>query len=179
MKYTDRMIREYMSDTAFQSAFRRYCGEMGIRVTNWDGLFAAMGETGREFTWTQRDGAGQVQSFAAGMNATDRDCTWTRRDENGEVVGFIQFTAMDMMSWFFRARCGFIREFWIAPALRRQGHGTQLLRMAEEHLAAQGCAYILLTTDSAPDFYRRHGYTRQKGIAARNEADVFVKALEQ
>lgn len=179
MQYTDTLICDVTNDAAFQTAFRRYFGEMGCRVTNWEGFFAGMSENGREYTWTHRDEAGQVMSFMAGMSAADRDWAWTRRDASGEVVGFIQFTAMDMGSWFFTAKCGFIREFWITPELRRQGHGTALLRMAEEQLAAQGCGWVMLTTDTAPDFYRKNGYTQQKAIRARNRADVYAKPLIQ
>lgn len=176
MKYTDTLISQY-DDAAFQAAFRAYFEELGCRVTNWDGLFAGMGEKGRDATWTHRDESGHVVSFAAWMNADAQDYAWVRRDESGAVVGFIQFTVMDMQSWFFTAKCGFIREFWIAPALRRQGHGTELLKMAEEWLASHSCAYAFLTTSTAPQFYQRHGYTPRREIHARNEDAVYVKAL--
>lgn len=115
MKYTDTLISQY-DDAAFQTAFRAYFGELGCRVTNWDGLFAGMGEKGRDATWMRRDESGHVVNFVAWMNADERDYAWVRKDESGAVVGFIQFTTMDMQSWFFTVKCGFIREFWIAPA---------------------------------------------------------------
>ena len=176
MEYTDTLISQY-DDAAFQTAFRAYFGELGCRVTNWDGLFAGMGEKGRDSTWTRRDESGHVVNFVAWMNADEQDHTWVRKDESGAVVGFIQFTTMDMQSWFFTVKCGFIREFWIAPALRRQGHGTELLKMAEEWLISQGCAYAVLTTSTAPQFYQQHRYTRHREIQARNEEVVYVKAL--
>ncbi len=176
MKYTDVLINNY-DDAAFQTAFRAYLEELGCRVTNWDGLFAGMGERGREYTWTRRDAAGQVTAFAAWMNADEHDAAWVRRDEEGRVVGFIQFTPMELSSWFFRVQCGFIREFWVAPELRRQGHGAQLLQLAEETLTDCGCAYAILTTDTAPDFYRRHGYGHLPEMTARNNSPVFVKRL--
>lgn len=176
MKYLDTLISQF-DDAAFQTAFRAYFGELGCQVTNWDGLFAEMGKKGRDASWARRDGTGTVVSFAAWMNAAEQDFAWVRKDEAGAVAGFIQFTAMDMQSWFFSVKCGFIREFWVAPALRRQGHGTALLRMAEEWLASQGCTYAMLTTDTAPLFYQRHGYTLHREINARNQADVYVKPL--
>lgn len=176
MKYTDVLMTAY-DDMAFREAYRTYIAEMGCRVTNWDGLFAAMGETGRDYAWTQRDEDGRVVGFASGMSADERDYTWTRRDEDGRVMGFIQFTPMELTSWFFWAKVGFIREFWMAPEMRRQGHGTELLQMAEKELKAQGCAYAILTTDTAPDFYRKSGYTLQSGITARNASPVYAKAL--
>ena len=176
MKYTDTLISSF-DDAAFQSAFRTYFGELGVKVTNWNGLFAAMSETHREYTWTHRDDAGCVQSFAAWMNENEQDHAWVRQDEHSQVTGFIQFTTMDVGSWFFRAKCGFIREFWIRQDLRRQGQGSQLLTKAEEWLREQGCLCVLLTTDTAPDFYLQHGYSLQKGIEARNRDDVYIKLL--
>ena len=156
----------------------RYFGELGCRVTNWAGLFAAMGETGREYTWTHRDDAGHVTRFFSGVSADERDHAFLLRDETGEVVGFIQFTTMHLDSWFFTAKCGFIREFWLRADLRRQGYGTKLLRQAEEWLREQGCLCVLLTTETAPEFYRKHGYTQQMGMEARNTEPVFGKLLE-
>ena len=177
MTYTTQYTTDF-TDAAFQTAFRTYFGELGCRVTNWDGLFAAMGETGREYTWTHRDDAGRVTRFVSGIDADERDHALTLRDDKGEVVGFIQFTPICLDSWFFTAKCGFIREFWLRADLRRQGHGTTLLRQAEEWLREQGCLCVLLTTVTAPEFYRKNGYTKQKGIEARNTEPVFTKMLE-
>ena len=168
MIYTTQHTTDF-TDAAFQQAFRTYFGELGCRVTNWDGLFAAMGETGREYTWTHRDDAGRVTRFISGINADERDHALTLRDETGEVVGFIQFTTIHMDSWFFTVKCGFIREFWLQSNLRRQ---------AEEWLWEQGCSCVLLTTVTAPDFYRKNGYTQQNGIEARNTEPVFTKMLK-
>ncbi len=65
MKYTDTLISQY-DDAAFQTAFRAYFGELGCRVTNWDGLFAGMGEKGRDATWTRRDESGHVVTLWPG-----------------------------------------------------------------------------------------------------------------
>ena len=176
MPYTDTITTDF-TDAALQTAFRRYFGELGVRITNWDGLFAAMGAVGREYSWAHKDDAGRITSFVSGVNADERDHALVRRDEAGQVTGFIQFTTMDLSSWFFRAKCGFIREFWIREDLRRQGHGSVLLRQAEDWLRAQGCLCVLLTTDTAPEFYRKHGYILQKGIEARNRDDVYSKPL--
>lgn len=176
MTYHDELLKDY-GDPALQAAFRAYFGELGCRVTNWEGLFAGMNEVGRDYTWTQRDGAGQVVSFISGLDAQERDLSWVRRDEQGRVVAFIQFTPMRMCSWFFSARGGFIREFWVTPAERGKGHGSALLANAEAWLREQGCAFAILTTDTAPDFYRRRGYAQQPGITARNGSPVFVKTL--
>lgn len=178
MKYITQYTTDF-SDTAFQAAFRVYFGELGCRVTNWDGLFAAMSETGREYTWTHRDHTGRMTRFVSGVDAEERDHAFTLRDETGSVVGFIQFTAMHLDSWFFNAKCGFIREFWMRADLRRQGHGSALLHLAEDWLREQGCLCVLLTTVTAPGFYCKHGYTHQAGIEARNQEAVFTKMLTE
>ena len=177
MSYTIEHTTNF-TDAAFQRAFRTYFGELGCRVTNWEGLFAAMGETGREYTWTHRDGTGRLSRFVSGISAEERDHAFLLRDETGEAAGFIQFTTMHMDSWFFTAKCGFIREFWLRSDLRRQGHGTKLLRKAEEWLRQQDCLCVLLTTVTAQEFYRKNGYTQQNGIEARNTEPVFAKLLK-
>ena len=176
MHYTDMLTTDF-TDAAFQTAFRTYFGELGVCVTNWDGLFAAMGAAGRDYCWTHKDETGRISSFVSGVHADERDHAFVRRDTDGLVIGFIQFTTMDMSSWFFRAKCGFIREFWIREDLRRQGHGSALLKNAENWLQAQGCLCVFLTTDTAPDFYVKHGYTLQKEIEARNKDAVYMKHL--
>ncbi len=148
--YQDQLITMY-DDAAFQAAFRAYFAELGCRVTNWAGLFDEMTASG--------------------------DRTWLRRDDAGRVVGFIQLAETEMKDWFFTAKCGFIREFWIDPSWRRQGHGSALLRLAEESLREAGCGYALLTSDTAPEFYLAHGYQQHAWIRAVNESAVFGKAL--
>lgn len=152
MHYTDTLMTDF-SDAALQHAFRTYFGELGVNVTNWDGLFAEM--------------------------SAGEDEVLVRRDESGAVVGFILFVASAVTAWrgFFQTRVGCIEEFWIAGAYRGQGHGRALLRLAEEHLVRQGCAYAILTTDTAPAFYEKNGYALQAGIQAKNGAPVYLKPL--
>lgn len=150
MEYKDQIIRDY-SGQAFQAAFRAYFDEMGGQVSNWDGLFAQMTDEGEP--------------------------TVIRMDENGRVIGFIQFCRIEMTCWFFEDRCGFIREFWIAPEHRGRGHGTALLAQAEGWFRRQGIARMLLTTDTAEGFYMLHGYHRDESMVAKNRSPVYVKVI--
>ena len=109
MTYTIEYTTDF-TDAAVQRAFRTYFRELGCRVTNWEGLFAAMGETGREYTWTHRDDTGRMSRFVSGINADERNHAFLLREETGQAAGFIQFTTMHMDSWFFTVKCGFIRE---------------------------------------------------------------------
>ena len=147
---TDLLISDF-SDIRFQEAFQTYFREIGVNVRNWDGLFREMTEDG--------------------------NLAWLRLSEDGGVIGFIQFKPIALANWFFEEKAGFIREFWVAEAHRGQGHGSALLRMAESHFMGQGVHRILLTTDSAPDFYQKHGYRKNPSIQAKNHDDVYVKEL--
>lgn len=153
MNNCDTLMTE-MKDVAVQRAFRAYYEELGVHVTNWDGLFAEI--------------------------SSSPDCLFVRRNESGDVVGFLLFAMMEAATagkGFFTTRLGCVEEFWVAPGQRKQGHGTALLQLAEKHFVQLGCAYAILTTDTAPDFYRRHGYAHQCGIRAKNNAPVYVKKL--
>ncbi len=146
---SDILITNF-TNTAFQNAFRRYFGELGIEVNDWDGL------------WRE-------------MNGSDNKAYLRMVD--GKTAGFIQFIAISLDSWFFEEKCGFIREFWIDERQRRRGHGSALLGMAEEYFLNEGMREIWLTTNTAPDFYLKMGYVRCPDITAKNNDEVFSKTL--
>ena len=101
--------------------------------------------------------------------------TILREDESGQVIGFIMFSRIEMTSWFFEDRYGFIQEFWVAPEYRNRGIGAELLAQAEAFFARQGIHKIILTSDTAEKFYLKHSYRRDEGIVAKNKAPVYVK----
>lgn len=139
-------------DPRFFEAFQRYFAELGITVRDWDGLFAEM----------------------------DRDAenrTFLRLAPSGAVLGFLQCQAIPFTSWFFTQTCGFIREFWIDPVCRGRGHGTALLREAETYFSTGGIRTVLLTTNTAADFYRARGYVPAPDIQAKNRDPVYRKHL--
>lgn len=147
---TDRFITDF-SEPLFRKAFQAYFDELGITVRDWDGLFREMTEDGNE--------------------------AWLRFAEDGGVIGFIQFKPIVLSNWFFEEKAGFIREFWVAEAHRKQGHGSALLEMAEKRFLEQGIRQTILTTDTAPVFYEKHGYRENLCIQAKNKDDVYVKEL--
>lgn len=151
MKTNDILISDFC-DPKFKAAFQIYFAELGIQVRDWDGLFREMNEGGE-------------------------NRAWLRMSEDGDVIGFIQFIPIAFSSWFFEEKRGFIREFWIQKDFRGQGHGTALLELAEAYFTDRGINTLILTTDTAPDFYRSRGYEKDAAIAARNKDDVFVKRL--
>lgn len=141
------------SDPLFQSAFKMYFTELDIPVRDWDSLFREMNDEGGNLAFVRMDG-------------------------NGSVVGFIQFKPIQFTSWFFEETCGFIREFWVSEAYRNAGHGTELLRLAEEYFREHGMYTSILTTDTAERFYLKRGYQRAHGCKAKNKDAVFVKRLQ-
>ncbi len=138
----------------FQTAFKTYFEEMNVTIKNWKKLFDCM----------NNDKNGENYSYV-------------RIDDNGETVGFIQFTAITMNSWFFSTDMGFIREFWVNEKYRKQGHGKELLTLAENYFKEKDICYAILTTDTAEQFYLKNGYEKNPHIAAVNKMDVYVKRL--
>ena len=151
MNYKTILINDF-SDAKFQEAFRTYFAEEEMHIKDWKGLFAEMNR--------QKDNAAFV-----------------RTNGKGEVVGFLQFQPGEMEHWFFRESVGFIREFWICPTYRGEGHGKDLLALTETHFMERGITRILLTADKAEGFYLCHGYRKAAGIQAKNQMDVFEKQL--
>lgn len=155
MENMQDVFLESMRDSRFQQAFRQYFTELGFNVKNWDGLFQEM------------DGDGRGNRV------------WLRL-AGGKTVGFIQFCPMEMTGWFFTQRLGFIRESWIAPEFRGQGHGRALLDLAEAHFREAGFGGAILTSArDAMGFYLHHGYREGQGFTAKNGEDdrVMIKEL--
>ena len=97
----------------------------------------------------------------AGLDAFNHDnapldgvvyATCVARDDAGEVIG-----GAVGRTW---GACAELLQLWVAPAYRRQGIGTRLVRMFEARVSAQGCTTCYLTTFSfqAPRLYRALGY---------------------
>lgn len=150
--FCDELISDF-SAILFQKAFQQYFSELGINVTDWEGLFKEMNDEGD-------------------------NSAFVRVTEEGKIIGFIQFKPIKFTSYFFEETYGFIREFWIAEEYRNAGHGTALLRLAEKYFCGEGIFTSILTTDTAERFYERHGYIKTPGCKAKNQDDVFIKSLK-
>ena len=140
------------TDPRFRGAFQDYFAELKITVRDWNGLFREMD--------------------AGGTNRA-----WLLPDEAGEVCGFLLFQVTGFSHWFFQEPFGFIREFWVHPAHRRQGYGRELLRLTEDYFAAHDAYRSILTADTAVEFYLANGYRRAPGIRAKNKMEVLSKVL--
>ena len=141
------------NDERFQTAFKQYFAELGHHLSNWEPLFHEMNHDG------------------SGTHA------YVRVTEENRVAGFIMFCCMDLSSWFFDTQLGFIREFWVSAEQRGHGHGSELLKLAEDWFRSQGVYKSILTTHTAESFYLRHGYHKDRDIHARNNDSVYIKIL--
>lgn len=146
----DILITDFMQDI-FQNAFKLYFKELGIDIKNWDALFKEMSEEGGNNVYIKMD--------------------------NEEIVGFIMFKSEQLSNWFFEEKFGFVREFWIAEKYRKNGYGSHLLKLVEDYFRENGIYKVVLTTDTAKQFYEAHGYHLDKAYVAKNEDEVFVKNL--
>ncbi len=140
------------TDSRFRAAFQAYFAELEVPVKDWDGLFREMNEEG--------------DNLACFL------------PEGDSALGFLQFQMTGFSNWFFEEPFGFIREFWVHPAHRRQGYGSLLLAQAEDYFLEQGAHRALLTADpGAVDFYLARGYEKAPGIRAKNKMEVLGKTL--
>lgn len=140
------------SHPQFQEAFKQYFKELEIEFEDYDNLFKEMTEEGNE-------------AFVAAASPS-------------EIIGFIQFKTDKLSNWFFEENIGFIREFWICPKFREKGFGAALLKQAETHFLKQGLRKVVLTSDTAPLFYLKHGYHKDLSYNPINKDEVFVKLLD-
>ncbi len=154
MDTMDYLIDDF-TDQRFKTAFHAYFDELGEQVKNWDALFLKMNN-----------------------DPHGKDYAYLRMSEDGHIIGFIQFTEIELSSWFFKARLGFIREFWVDKAFRSQNHGSELLALAEDYFRQQNLFASILTTDTAERFYKKRGYIRADGIIPDNDGTVLVKLLK-
>ncbi len=88
------------------------------------------------------------------------DLLVARREER--VVGFVMFT-VEHGRYEQDVRPGLVENLYVAPAARREGIGSALLRAAEDRLADEGATAVQLEAmadnDGARQFYAAHGYT--------------------
>lgn len=141
------------TDPRFRSAFQVYFTELDISVKDWAGLFQEMDQEGNNLAFLLPDGA-------------------------EEAKGFLQFQMTSFSNWFFEEPLGFIREFWVRPACRRQGYGSLLLKRTEAYFLERGAYRAILTADpGAVDFYLARGYEKAPGVTAKNNMEVLTKTL--
>ncbi len=154
MNITDYLIEDF-TDERFKAAFHIYFEELGETAKDWDKFFLKMNN-----------------------DPHGKDFAYIRVDDHDNVVGFIQFTILEVTSWFFKTQIGFIREFWIASEYRNRKHGTELLGLTEDYFRKHHLFASILTTDTAEKFYEKHGYVRMNEIIPDNDEITYAKFLK-
>ncbi|WP_425401139.1 GNAT family N-acetyltransferase [Aeoliella sp.] len=96
-------------------------------------------------------GIGQANSAAAPLHEVQPICCFART-ESGTILGGA------VGRWW--GTCCELQQLWVAPEVRREGIGRELLTSFERHAIAHGCVLLFLDTFSfqAPAFYEAHGY---------------------
>lgn len=150
---TNIVLLSDFTDPRFRTAFQTYFRELDISVEDWAALFREMDEEGTNLAYLLQDA-----------------------EEN--LLGFLLFQMTSFSNWFFEEPAGFLREFWIDPALRRHGYGRALLHSAEAYFTEHGAYRSILTSDSAAAFYLANGYHKAPGIQAKNKMEVLVKIIK-
>lgn len=97
-------------------------------------------------------GLSEFNAAVSGLNDRKPLAVVVRDPKSGNVVG----------GMLGRSSLGvlFIDLFYLPPALRAHGLGSEILRAFEEEGRKRGCVAAFLYTISfqAPDFYRKHGW---------------------
>ncbi|HBN85189.1 MAG TPA: hypothetical protein DDZ89_15250, partial [Clostridiales bacterium] len=79
---------------------------------------------------------------------------------NDDVIGFAIYQIDTPESdWCKRPGWGFIREFYIDDAYRRNGYGKHLINVIERDLLSRHVEQIYLTSDDAVSFWEKCGYS--------------------
>lgn len=96
--------------------------------------------------------------------AADPDDVVLVAEEAGNILGLVSVHSFAMIHR--PGRLGRITALVVAASARRRGLGAQLLDAAENHLLANGCVKLEVTSSehrsSAYDFYAAHGYQEER-----------------
>lgn len=102
-------------------------------------------------------------------------------EEGGAVVGFVIFQIDDILNdWNFKEGFGDVRELYVAPAFRRRGFGSALLRFAETSLAANGASEVYtLPVEESESFFISRGYSDSGDYCPDADNKVFEKYIDK
>lgn len=145
---------EYLLNPNFLEAFQAYFNEMGIDL-----------------------GQNPQKVLEGVFKDSVTNLSYTIKDPSGKVLGFILFEINEMTHYFLKEKIGFIREFWVQKDLRTKGYGSGLLKNCEKYFKDHGVKRVILTTDTVPKFYEKHGYKLYEGMVANNHDPVFMKFI--
>lgn len=89
---------------------------------------------------------------------------------NGELVGFIEVGTRKWAEGCRTSPVGYVEGWYTDPAHRRQGHGAEMVRAAEEWARRQGCREMASDTETrnhlSQAVHRRLGYDTVATVVA-------------
>lgn len=90
--------------------------------------------------------------------------------ENSDCIGFSVYQIDSPESdWCKRPGWGFVREFYIAPAYRKNGTGRDLARHTEIQLCALGAKKLYLTSTEAVPFWQKCGWSLTETLCSNGQ----------
>ena len=147
----DIYVEDFESEL-FTEAFKKYHGEVSTSPWNWELLFQQMN--------------------------SEKDITKAiMRLDGNTVVGFIMFCEVELKCIFFSEKFGYIRELWVDAAYRNTGHGSQLMRLAENYFSDRMVSQTaLMTSPKVKGFYQKLGYSASEAIFSE-DGEILIKKI--
>ncbi len=90
--------------------------------------------------------------------------------EGAACIGFsvYQIDSPDS-DWCKRPGWGFIREFYVLPACRKQGTGKKLSEHTEQELRSMGAGQLYLTATDAAPFWQKCGWMLTEALCSNDQ----------
>ena len=82
---------------------------------------------------------------------------------------------------FVKPGYGYILEFFVRPAYRRQGHGTRMFKRLESLFRRDGVRKMYLTADpvTGKPFWEALGFAENGELSPVNQLNVYERALDE
>ena len=130
----------------------------------------------RQALWPSATGehAAEIEEFFAGRLREPLEVL-IAFDERGEAVGFIELSIRAQAEGCDTDRIAYVEGWYVEPASRRLGVGTELMRAAEAWGRSQGCAE--LASDAECDNLVSAAAHRAAGFAEVGLIRCFRKSL--
>lgn len=120
----------------------------------------------------------KFDSYIEGFNAAENTYAFVLVTQQGEAIGMIQFQKTKLSNQDITMEYGFIREFWIAPAYRKKGYGSILLKETEYYFIKNDISVIILSSrPESIEFYIKNGYKEKKNAQSFNKLTVMEKQI--
>lgn len=120
----------------------------------------------------------KIDSYIEEFNTAGNIYAYVLENEHGETIGMIQFQRAELTNQDITMKYGFIREFRIAPAYRKKGYGSILLKETEYYFIKNDISVIILSSrPKSIEFYIKNGYKEKKNAQSFNKLTVMEKQI--